>query len=170
MIPLARIAAATALLVSTTSAAHPTTFDPSADKSHESDAHAIWNVRLRVKEALQTGDTQLMMSLWIKECSFVQFVDDQTKKYTGWQAVKRCHDEMFHNLPNMRVTFDRVGLHFVTPEVAIEDCTYVVALPGNQSAKGRDTTVLVKRNGRWFIAAVRDSAPSSAHTESDAER
>jgi uncharacterized protein (TIGR02246 family) len=167
---LPQMAVATAVLVGTVCANDHTAAGLKAMEEREIDSDAIWKVRMKVKEALEQGDTDLMMSLWSKECSFIQVVQGQTRQFEGWDAVKQAHKEMFERHPGMRITFRRVALHFLTTDVAIEDCTYRVALAENQRETGRDVTVLVKRGDRWLISAVRDFPGTSSPNASGAKR
>ena len=68
---------------------------------------------------------------------------------------------------NFRIEFKRLAINFPTPDVAVEDVGYVFTATGFR-IEGRDTQVLVKRNGRWLITAVSDftpQAPSKSTTE-----
>jgi len=132
--------------------------------SQEADSQAVWRVRLAVQEALRTENTNAMMELWAEDATFGQ---PNGELWIGKDKIRQAHEELFEMFDDFNIKFKRLAINFPTPDVAVEDVSYVFTATGFES-HGRDTQVLVKRNGRWLITAVSDfipQIPSKSTTE-----
>lgn len=123
--------------------------------SEEADAQAVWEVRLAVQKALSTENTDALMKLWTEDAIF--YVPN-TGMSTGKEQIREVHEQLFETFDDIKFEFRRLAIKFPTPDVAIEDVSYVFTANGLES-HGRDTTVLVKRHSRWWITAVLDLIP-----------
>jgi len=123
-----------------------------SDFNFEVEAEAVWAVRLTVQDALNRADTHTLMELFTEDASFL--IVDQ--KFEGKEAIKKMHENLFEQSPGLKLEFQRTAVYFPISDVAVEDVTYVSTVPGRPTINGRDTSVLVKRKGRWLISAVRD--------------
>ncbi len=121
----------------------------------EQESRAIWEIRLAAQEALCAENTDAMMELWAEDATFGQ---PNGELWIGKEKVREAHEEFFKSWDDFKIEFTRLALSFPTPDVAIEDVSYVFTAKGLES-HGRDTQVLVKREGRWWIAAVSDFLP-----------
>ncbi len=119
------------------------------------DSDAIWEVRLAVQEALATENTDALMKLFTEDATF--YIPN-TGMSTGIEQIRQAHEKLFETFDDIEFKFKRLAIKFPTPDVAIEDVSYVFTATGLESS-GRDTTVLVKRQGRWWITAVLDLIP-----------
>jgi uncharacterized protein (TIGR02246 family) len=133
--------------------------------SQEADSQAVWKVRLAVQEALRTENTDAMMELWAEDATFGQ---PNGELWIGKDKIRQAHEELFEIFDNFYIEFKRLAINFPTPDVAVEDVSYVFTATGFES-HGRDTQVIVKRNGRWLITAVSDLIPQTP-AESIAEK
>ncbi len=127
------------------------------DFDREAEARAVWEVRLAVQEALSTENTDVLMKLWTEDATF--YVPN-TGMSTGVEQIRQAHEKLFEMFDDINFEFKRLAIKFPTPDVAIEDVSYVFTATGLES-HGRDTTVLVKRHGRWWITAVLDLIPQA---------
>jgi uncharacterized protein (TIGR02246 family) len=125
------------------------------DFDREAEAQAVWQVRLAVQKALSTEDTDALMRLFIEDATFYVPNADMSR---GKEQIRKVHEQLFETFDNIKFEFKRQAINFPTPDVAIEDVNYVFTATGLES-HGRDTTVLVKRQGRWWITAVLDLIP-----------
>ena len=121
----------------------------------EQESQAVWEVRLAVREALCTENTDAMMELWAEDATFGQ---PNGELCIGKVKIRQAHDQLFEMFDEFNIEFKRLAINFPTPDVAVEDVSYVFTSTGFES-HGRDTQVLVKRDGRWFITAVSDFIP-----------
>jgi uncharacterized protein (TIGR02246 family) len=121
----------------------------------EQESQAVWEVRLAVQEALCTEDTNALMKLWTEDATF--YVPNAGMS-TGKEQIREAHERLFETFDDIKFEFKRLAINFPTPDVAIEDVSYVFTATGLES-HGRDTTVLVNRNGRWLITSVIDLIP-----------
>ncbi|MHC4207513.1 MAG: YybH family protein [Planctomycetota bacterium] len=121
----------------------------------EQESKAVWEVRLAVQETLCTENTDAMMELWAEDATFGQ---SNGELWIGKDKIRQAHDQLFEMFDDFNIEFKRLAINFPTPDVAVEDVSYVFTSTGFES-HGRDTQVLVKRNGRWLITAVSDFIP-----------
>ena len=137
---------------------HPSTPAEAEDKLYfdlEAEAQAVWEVRLAVQKALSTENTDALMKLWTEDATF--YVPNAGMS-TGKEQIREAHEQLFEMYDDVNYEFKRLAIKFPTPDVAIEDVSYVFTATGLES-HGRDTTVLVKRHGHWWITAVLDLIP-----------
>ncbi|MHC4545075.1 MAG: YybH family protein [Planctomycetota bacterium] len=130
----------------------------------EKDSQAVWEVRLAVEDALRREDTEALMKLWTEDAMF--YVPNAGMS-TGKEEIREAHGKLFDEFDDIEFKFKRLAIKFPTPDVAIEDVSYVFTATDLKS-DGRDVTVLVKRDGRWWITAVLDlipMAPAEGTTE-----
>ncbi len=123
----------------------------------EAEAQAVWEVRLAVQEALRTENITAMMELWAEDATFGQ---PDGSLFIGREKIREAHEKLFEMFDNFKIEFKRLAINFPTPDVAIEDVSYIFAATGF-GHRGRDTQVLVKKNGRWLITAVSDFIPQA---------
>jgi uncharacterized protein (TIGR02246 family) len=123
----------------------------------EKESQAIWDVRLAVQKALCTEDTDAMMQLWAEQGTFGQ---PDGSLWIGKDKIWEAHDKLFEMFDDFKIEFKRLTINFPTPDVAVEEAGYDFRATGFHT-KGRDTTVLVKQDSRWLIAAVSDFVPQT---------
>ena len=123
----------------------------------EKESQAIWEVRLAVQKALCEENTDVMMELWDEDATFGQ---PDGSLWIGKDKIRQAHEKLFEMFNDFKIEFKRLAINFPTPVIAVEEASYDFSATGFQS-KGRDTTVLVKRDGRWLIAAVSDFVPQT---------
>lgn len=132
--------------------------------SQEADAQAVWQVRQAVQEALSAENIDALMKLFTEDATF--YVPNAGMS-TGKEQIREAHEQLFEMFDDIKFEFKRLAIKFPVPDVAIEDVSYAFTATGLES-HGHDTSVLVKRNGRWLITAVLDlipQTPSKSTTE-----
>jgi uncharacterized protein (TIGR02246 family) len=138
----------------------------SADDATTADA-ATAEVRAAAREyaaAVRRGDTDVLLKSWTNDGDYV---DATGRSYRARDLIRKMVDK-----PSREKTADdaapsKSSLRFVTPDVAIEDGDYDCGKASDGSAMtGHFTAVWVKRDGRWLLDGLRESAtPSSRRDE-----
>lgn len=122
----------------------------------QQDDEAIWAARKDLESALNSGDAQAVAELFTQDAVLI-WPDGQTLE--GKEAIHKMHEDFLREYPGVQTEFTRELLRFPARDVAIEDANYVEKRVGQPPFKSGDTTVLVKRNGRWLIDYVRIYTP-----------
>lgn len=123
----------------------------------EQESQAVWEVRLAVQEALCSENIDAMMELWAEDATFGQ---PNGELWMGKEEIREAHEKLFETFDDFKIEFKRLAINFPTSDVAIENVSYVFTATGFRN-QGRDTQVLVKRDGRWLITAVCDFIPQA---------
>ena len=123
----------------------------------EHESQAVWEVRLAVQKALSTEDTDALMELWIEDATFGQ---PDGSLWIGKKKIREAHEKLFAMFDDFKIEFKRLAISFPIPDVAVEEVSYDFSATGFKN-QGRDTTILVKRDGRWLIVAVSDFVPQT---------
>jgi uncharacterized protein (TIGR02246 family) len=107
-------------------------------------------------EAFHKGDAKAVAAFWVPDGDYV---DESGLVLKGREAIEKALTAMFAEHKGMKVRIDSASLQFVTPDVAIEDgTTEVFPAGGGSPSKARFTNVLVKKDGKWLLSSVRESA------------
>ena len=83
----------------------------------------------------------------------------------GREEFRAYYEDFFAGAPDgveRTLDYEIFSVRLITPDVAIVDARYVMTgAPTNppRTVRGLNTTVLVKKNGRWLYAALRQSVP-----------
>jgi uncharacterized protein (TIGR02246 family) len=114
--------------------------------------------------AFEKGDAKAVAAFWTKDADYV----DQTgREYKGRPAIEKMYEKVFAGKKGMKLKIIITSARMVGTNVAIEDgITEVTPADGGPSGAARFTAVLVKKDGEWYLASVRDSIP---HPPSNAE-
>lgn len=90
-----------------------------------------------------------------------QIVDTEGNAVRGRAAIADEFRKAFQEHPEGRVTLRIQSVHFVTPDVAIEDgTTTLVRSHGEPAIHVRYEAVQVKIDGQWRVASTRDLVPN----------
>jgi uncharacterized protein (TIGR02246 family) len=135
----------------------PAEAEDKSDFDWNAEAQAVWEVRLAVQKALSTENTDALMKLWTEDATFGQ---PDGSLFIGRKKIREAHEKLFEMFDDFKIEFKRLAINFPTPDVAVEDVSYIFTATGF-GHRGRDTQVLVKRNGRWLITAVSDFIPQA---------
>ncbi|MEM8953507.1 MAG: SgcJ/EcaC family oxidoreductase [Verrucomicrobiota bacterium] len=132
--------------------------------------HAAADVAIRANSAayvaaFNNADTEALASHWAKDAVFV---NQQTgEELEGRDAIATAFKESFTTemKPRLEATIDTIRL--LTDDVAIEEGSATLLLPGAPPQHSNYSAVLVRRNDQWLIQRVYESvAPTpSAHHE-----
>lgn len=113
--------------------------------------------------AFHKGDAKALAAFWDVNGNYT----DQTGRHTmGRDAIEKLFEGFFSENKGLKARIDSDNLRFVSPDVAIEDgTTSVIPANGGPPSRARYTIVHVKKDGKWLLSSVRDSAytPPSNH-------
>jgi uncharacterized protein (TIGR02246 family) len=146
---LARIAFISLLLSASAFAWQSST----GNANHPTDEAAIKGLWAKFESGFNRGD-------W-KTCASVFTVDGDRMDsfgefFHGRAAIEQSYIKLFSGAYKSGTTNSTMKkLRFVTPDVAIADLDSEVHLPGQPVRLLQATTVYVRQNGTWFIAAHR---------------
>ena len=111
--------------------------------------------------AFDKGDAKAVAAFWTADGDYV---DETGRHMKGREEIEKAFAEFFSENKGLKVQIHTESLHFVTPDVAVEDGITSVSEPdGGPPSRARYTVVHVKKDGEWRLSSVRDTpyAPPS---------
>jgi ketosteroid isomerase-like protein len=136
-----------------------------AEKPPAADVSAIRASAAAYRGALEKGDVDAVRKAWTADGDIVD----------GWGNLLSAKDASAVEgdtkaAPRPQFRFGETRLRFITADVALEDGSADVTLPGTKvPIEGSFTAVWVRQDGTWKIAGLRESewpvAPSAAMLE-----
>jgi len=134
------------------------------------DADAIRAASAAYKQALERGDGKALAAIWTPDGDIIDAAGNVLK---GRQTVEVLEpmpaDAAKGGTPTFRIT--ETSLRFLAPDVAIEDGSVEVVLPGTSAVeKGRFSAIWVRQDAAWKLSVLREArgtAPAGAETLAD---
>jgi len=127
--------------------------------AEDSDTQQITTITDSAKsfvEAFHRGDAKAVAAFWMTDGDYV---DEHGRVLKGRKAIEDAYAELFAAKKGLKLRIDVASVRFPTPDLAIEDGTSAVLLPdGNAPIRARYNNVLIKKDGQWLLASVRESA------------
>jgi len=107
-------------------------------------------------EAFNKGDAKAVAAFWAEDGDYI----DQTGRHVqGRDAIEKLFKEFFEENKGMKARINIGAVRFVTPDVAVEDgVTETIPPDGGPPSRARYSVVHVKKDGKWALSSVRDSA------------
>ena len=104
------------------------------------------------------GDAQALAKFYVADANAIG-IDGRMIK--GREAIVKMYAAIFAATAGNKAKITLTSRRFVTADVAIDDGTWEVMgdLPEGAPKKGRYTTVLSKRDGKWRIDCSRSFVP-----------
>jgi uncharacterized protein (TIGR02246 family) len=107
-------------------------------------------------EAFNRGDAKSLAALWTANGSLS---DETGRVLVGRKAIEAEYAALFKQLGGAKIDVNLQSIQFPAPNVAIEDGTaQAVAKDGGAPAATRYTAFHVREDGKWRMAAVRESS------------
>jgi uncharacterized protein (TIGR02246 family) len=137
-----------------------TTFRAAADEPRKAgdpaDEAALLKNAGAFVEAFHKGDAKAVAAFWTADGDYT----DQTgKRLSGRDAIEKSFATFFAENKGAKLRIEIEGLRFITPDVAIEDGMTAVFTPdGAPPSRAKYSIVHVKKDGKWCLGSVRDSA------------
>ena len=106
-------------------------------------------------QAFQAGDAKAVAAFWMPDGDLV---DIEGRILKGRQAIEDDFADLFKQNKGLKVRIEVASVRFLTADVAVEDgTTSVLATDGTPPNRARYTNVLVKKDGKWLLANVREA-------------
>jgi uncharacterized protein (TIGR02246 family) len=126
--------------------------DPAADASQA----AIAKTAEAFVAAFQKGDANALAAFWTPDGDYA---DLSGRVLKGRKAITDDFAALFADNKGLKLRIEVASVRFPTPDTAIEDgVTSVLPPDGELPSRARFTNFLVKKDGAWLIASVRESA------------
>jgi uncharacterized protein (TIGR02246 family) len=113
-------------------------------------------------EAFAKGDAKAVASFWTPDGDYV---DPSGRVLSGRPAIEKDFADLFAENKGLKLRIEVASLKFPTPDTAVEDgVTAVIAPDGTAPSRARYSNFLVKKDGQWLLASVREAnyvAPSN---------
>ena len=136
----------------------------SAQDSGSEVEQAIRTSAQQFVDAFNKGDALAIAALWTEDG---EFIDEQGIRTVGRQAIEKRYADFFANNQGAKIEIAINAIQQVSPDTAIEDGHSQVTLPSRAPTTiGDYMTLHIKKNDKWLMASVRDSAsPASSSAE-----
>lgn len=106
-------------------------------------------------EAFGRGDAKALASFWMPDGDLIG-IDGHMLK--GREAIAADFAKLFAEQAGLSLRIEIKSLRFPTPDTAIEDGATSVLHPNRGlPSRARYTNTLVRRDGKWLLASVRES-------------
>lgn len=111
-------------------------------------------------DAFQKGDAKALAAFWTPDADYI---DLNGRAIKGRDAIAADYAELFRNTTlqgkgGLALRIEVHSLRFPTADTAIEDgVTSVFGPDGTLPSRARYTNTLVKKDGKWLLASVRES-------------
>jgi uncharacterized protein (TIGR02246 family) len=130
---------------------HPAATDPTS----AADEKTIAKNRSAYIKAFNAGDARALALLWAEDG---EFVDEQGRSFRGRAAIEKEFASFFARDKGLTLEIDPGSLRFISPTVALENCTGRVTRASDGAATLAGCTILhTKRDGNWLLASVRET-------------
>ena len=107
-------------------------------------------------EAFHKGDAVAVAALWTDDG---EYTDSTGRRLKGREAIQKAFEQHFAENKGLKIRIDSLSLRFVTSDVAVEDGTTELYLAeGGPPIHARYTILHVRKDGRWLLGSVRESA------------
>jgi uncharacterized protein (TIGR02246 family) len=129
---------------------------PAADDPNAADRAAITKTAEAFVAAFQKGDATACANFWTPDGDYI---DVDGRLLTGREAIAGDFASFFAENKGLSLRIEVASLRFPTPDTAIEDGVTSVLAPDNSLPnRAHYTNLLVKKDGHWLLASVRESA------------
>jgi uncharacterized protein (TIGR02246 family) len=127
--------------------------------AHAADAKVIRESAAAYVKAFNAGDAKAIAAHWTPDGDLT---DAEGRQYHGRQAIEKEFTAYFAANPGLKVNLTIDSIRFPAGDVAIETGTVRThGAAGESASTSQYTAVHVKKDGKWLLACVRESAPAS---------
>ncbi len=115
-------------------------------------------------QAFNRGDAKAIAAHWSEDGVYVSRASGE--RVSGRKAIEAEFAALFTDSKGTRVQVAVESIRLVGPNVAIEDGTARVVHPQGLPSESSDMAVHVKRDGKWQLDSIRETAlPTSARSQ-----
>ncbi|QDV39013.1 YybH family protein [Tautonia plasticadhaerens] len=115
-------------------------------------------------DAFNRADATALAALFAPEA---ELVDEEGNLYRGREEISEILGRFFEAFPGASVSREVEEVRPVGPSLAIEDGVMTITSEGGETARNRYLAVLVKGEGGWRIASMRQVAEEAPPTPRD---
>ncbi|MBN8247141.1 MAG: SgcJ/EcaC family oxidoreductase [Verrucomicrobia bacterium] len=132
-------------------AAEPQTTDSSTARAEE-----LRKTAMAFVEAFHRGDAKALAGFWTADGDYIDLGGRMLK---GRDAIQEDFEHLFAENKGLLLRIEVGSVTFPTPDTAIEDGVTSVMSPTESAPnRARYSNLLVKRDGKWLLASVREAA------------
>ncbi|QDT96602.1 SgcJ/EcaC family oxidoreductase [Gimesia aquarii] len=132
----------------------PSVAQSSSDSS--ADLKAIQAAGQAFIKAFNHRDADAIATMWDEDGDYI---DETGTVYSGREAIKNEFERYFHNSYGRKVQVHPKSIRFIQPDVVLIDGTSEVdPPPPGKPVMGRFSAIRVKKDGKWLLTSVRESA------------
>jgi uncharacterized protein (TIGR02246 family) len=113
-------------------------------------------------EAFNKHDAQALADHWLPEAVYTNRITGE--EVVGRPAIAEQFTALFKVQPELKLDVSVESIQFVSPNVAVEHGTAKVSGPKGEPEEIDYTAVNVKRDGKWLLDRVTDTAKESVPT------
>lgn len=106
-------------------------------------------------EAFGKGDLESMLSLFSPD---IRIVDENGGIYEGLEEARGLYQRGFDESPGATIRTVVDSIHFITPDVAVEDGTSVMTPTAGDPVQTTYQAVYARKEGQWKLSQLRDYA------------
>jgi uncharacterized protein (TIGR02246 family) len=126
-----------------------------AEDEHAADRAAIAKAAEAFVASFQKEDATALANFWVEDGDYV---DPDGLALSGRKAIADDFAQMFKDIDGQTLRVEIHSIRFPAPDTAIEDgVTSVFTADGSLPIRMRYTNVMVKRDGQWRLASVRET-------------
>jgi uncharacterized protein (TIGR02246 family) len=120
------------------------------------DADAIAKQAEAFLGAFEKGDARAVAAFWTEDG---EYTDVAGRHLKGRAEIEKAFADLFAANKGLKARIESESLRFLTPDTALEEgvCD-VFPASGAPPSRARFTNIHVKKDGRWLLASVKDSA------------
>jgi uncharacterized protein (TIGR02246 family) len=107
--------------------------------------------------AYDKGDAKAVAAFWTADATYV---DQDGREYKGRKAIEKMYEKAFADNKGAKLAIHVTSFKRVSPDVVLEDgITEVTLAGGGFPIATRFSTVLVKKDGKWYLQSVHETEP-----------
>jgi uncharacterized protein (TIGR02246 family) len=105
--------------------------------------------------AFNKGDAKAVAEFWLPDGDYI---DQSGREIKGRAAIEKLYEKVFAGQKGAKLSVTVTSAHMVSDDVGLEDgITEVTPADGGPGAVARFSAVLVRKDGVWYFASVRDA-------------
>jgi uncharacterized protein (TIGR02246 family) len=130
------------------------------DARHDAEERAISDNRAAYARAFEAADAKTAAALWTPDG---ELVEPDGRIIRGRTAIEKDFADFFAENGPVKIRIASDSLRFPTPDVALESGScQVTRTRDSDSTSAPYSIVHVKKDGKWYLASVRESNGSAA--------
>ncbi len=119
----------------------------------QADRDAIRAAVANLVKAFETGNAPAAGAILT---SGAEIIPDDAPPLRGREAIRKAYAEFFAKHPKRKITLESESLRFTSRDTAIEEGHMSVALDGDAPESQRYSMLLVREDGKWLVALIKE--------------